>query len=281
MLLIDKPAGITSHDVVSHVRRATGERAVGHTGTLDPFATGLLVVLVGRATRLARFTEGLDKWYRATLRLGERTDTDDATGEVVEERVPAAWPEAGRVREVLAGFVGRQHQRPPAYSAKRVQGVRSYRLARRGEPVALPPVEVTVHALECLAWSPPLLEFRAVVGTGTYVRALGRDVAEALGTVGHLVALRRERIGPFDVADAVPLDAVGRPAAVAPAGRLVAHYPRLALDEAGLEAVRHGRRVPAPPGLTGIVALWRGEDVVAMGEVRAGDIQPVVVLGAA
>jgi tRNA pseudouridine55 synthase len=159
--------------------------------------------------------------------------------------------------------------------------VRSYRLARRGETVELPEVEVTVHALACLGWAPPRLDFRADVSTGTYIRALGRDIAVALGTVGHLSALRRERIGSIDVAEAVALDAVSRDGPLRPMGLLVARFPRLALDEAGFDAVRHGRRIPAPAGLSGTVALWRGEDVVAMGEVREGDVQPLVVLEAA
>ena len=264
--------------MVSRVRRATGTRGVGHTGTLDPFATGLLVVLVGRATRLARFTEGLAKCYRATLRLGARTDTDDATGTVLEERVPAAWPDAASVRAALAGMTGRQRQRPPAYSAKHVAGKRSYQLARQGVEVVLPEVEVDVLALELLRWAPPELEFRATVGTGTYVRALGRDLAERLGTVGHLAALRRERIGSFDVAEALPLDAVVPGVALLPAGAVVGHHQRLDLDDAAHAAVRHGRTLPAPPGLAGTVALWHGGEVVAMAEVRSEGLRPVVVL---
>jgi tRNA pseudouridine55 synthase len=251
---------------------------VGHTGTLDPFATGLLVVLVGRATRLARFTEGLAKTYRATLRLGVRTDTDDATGEVLEERVPASWPDEAAVHHELAGMTGRQLQRPPAYSAKHVGGKRSYQLARQGVEVMLPEVEVDVAALELLRWAPPELEFRATVGTGTYVRALGRDLAERLGTVGHLTALRRERIGGFDVADALPLDAVVPGLTLRPAGTVVGHHARHDLDDAAWGAVRHGRTIPAPAGLSGTVALWHGGDVVAMAEVRDGGLRPVVVL---
>lgn len=264
--------------MVSRVRRATGTRGVGHTGTLDPFATGLLVVLVGRATRLARFTNGLAKTYRATLRLGARTDTEDATGTVLEERLPTGWPEEAVVRAALAGMTGRQRQRPPAYSAKHVAGKRSYQLARRGVEVTLPEVEVEVSALELLRWTPPELEFRATVGTGTYVRALGRDLAERLGTLGHLTALRRERIGSFDVADALPIGAVVPGVALRPAGSVVGHYPRLDLDDAEYTAARHGRTIPAPSGLGGTVALWHGGDVVAMAEVRDEGLRPVVVL---
>jgi len=264
--------------VVSRVRRALGTRGVGHTGTLDPFATGLLVVLVGRATRLARFTEGLAKTYRATLRLGARTDTDDATGDVLDERVPDEWPTEARVREELARMTGRQLQRPPAYSAKHVGGRRSYQLARQGVEVMLREVEVNVETLELLRWAPPELEFRSTVGTGTYVRALGRDLAERLGTMGHLSALRRERIGAFDVADALPLVEVVPGLSLRPASTVVSHHRRLDLDDAAWGAVRHGRTIPAPPGLSGTVALWHGGDVMAMAEVRDEGLRPVVVL---
>ncbi len=278
---MDKPAGPTSHDVVHRVRRATGERAVGHTGTLDPFATGLLVVLLGRATRLARFVEGRPKTYRATVRLGERTDTDDLTGAVVEAGAPGAWPPREAVEAALAGFLGPQRQRPPAFSAKHVGGERSYRLARRGVAVELPEVEVTVDALELLGYAPPDLEFRCTVSAGTYVRALGRDLGAALGTLGHLRALRRERIGALDVADAVPLDAIGPGTAPLPALRVLEGMPRVALDGPGRVAVSHGRAVAGAPSLAGPVALVDGEVLVAVAEARAGTLQPVVVLEAA
>jgi len=265
--------------VVSRVRRAAGTRAVGHTGTLDPFATGLLVLLAGRATRLARFTDGLAKTYRATLQLGAATDTDDATGSVVEERPLPQWPAESVVREALAGMTGRQWQRPPAYSAKKVAGRRSYALARRGVDVVLPEVEVEVVSLELLRWAAPTLEFRATVGTGTYVRSLGRDLAGRLGTVGHLSALRRERIGPFDVADALPLGEVVPGITLRSAGTVVAHHPRHDLDEPAWAAVRHGRTIPAAGGpADGTVALWYAGDVVAMAEVQPEGWHPIVVL---
>ncbi|MFZ5624686.1 MAG: tRNA pseudouridine(55) synthase TruB, partial [Gemmatimonadota bacterium] len=208
-LLIDKPAGITSHDVVVRVRRVLGERSVGHTGTLDPFATGLLVVLVGRATRLARFVERRSKTYLATARLGVRTDTDDATGRVIDDagRAPGTVSR-DEVAAALAALTGTCAQRPPAYSAKKVQGERSYRLARRGAAPELAAVEVTVERLELAAFDPPHVTFRAVVSAGTYVRAIGRDLGERLGTGAHLTALRREAIGDLRVEDAVPLDAL-------------------------------------------------------------------------
>ncbi|HEY9443553.1 MAG TPA: tRNA pseudouridine(55) synthase TruB, partial [Gemmatimonadales bacterium] len=228
---MDKPEGITSHDAVQRVRRALRIRSAGHTGTLDPFATGLLVVLLGRATRLARFVEAQAKTYHAVARLGVRTDTDDRTGEVMEER-PVERLDAGEVRRALEGFLGPGRQRPPAYSAKHVDGERSYRLARRGETVVPAEVAVMVHAVEWLRWTPPELEFRITASAGTYIRAVARDLGAALGVGGHLSALRREAIGELRVEDAVPLDAVGPESVRSPAS-VLGHLPAVPLDAAG------------------------------------------------
>jgi tRNA pseudouridine55 synthase len=277
-VLVDKPAGITSHDVVQRVRRALGIRSAGHTGTLDPFATGLLVVLLGRATRLARFVEGQAKTYRAVARLGVTTDTDDPTGAVVEER-PIERLDAAEVRRALEGFVGPGRQRPPVYSAKHVDGERSYRLARRGEPVAPAEVAVMVHAVEWLRWTPPDLEFRIEVSAGTYIRAVARDLGAALGVGAHLSALRREAIGPLRVDDAVPLDALG-PESVRPPTLVLAHLPAVPLDEAGRGHAVHGRLVPEAAGDGGELArLMAGDELVAVARRDAEGWQPVVVLG--
>jgi tRNA pseudouridine55 synthase len=277
---VDKPIGVTSHDVVAHVRRALGTRAVGHTGTLDPFATGLLVLLVGGATRLARFVEGQPKTYRAILRLGLQTDTDDLTGAPVGGAVPARWPAEAEIREALAAMVGLQQQRPPAFSAKHVEGQRSHRLARRGVAVELPPEEVTVFALDLLEWRAPDAEFRVTVSAGTYIRALARDVGEKLGLGAHLVALRRESIGALSVNDALPLDAIDGPAALRPALSVLGHLPRVTLDDATWAMVRHGRAIPRPGGVSGTVALVQGEELVAVASVTEERLQPVVVLPA-
>lgn len=278
---MDKPAGVTSHDVVARLRRVLGTRAVGHTGTLDPFATGLLVALVGRATRLARFVEGQSKTYRATLRLGVRTDTDDLTGAPAGGTVPERWPEEAEVRSALEAMVGPQQQRPPAFSAKHVDGQRSHRLARRGVEVELEPVEVTVHALALLAWHAPDAEFRVTVSSGTYVRALARDVGEKLGLGAHLVALRRESIGALSVSDALPLDAIDGPAALRPPLAVLGHLPRVALDDAARAHVAHGRVIPRPYGVDGTVALVQGNELVAVANAVEGNLQPVVVLATA
>ena len=278
---MDKPAGVTSHDVVARVRRALGTRAVGHTGTLDPFATGLLVVLVGRATRLARFVESQPKTYLADAVLGTRTDTDDRTGAVVGPVAECSAIAEAVVREALAGLAGTRRQRPPSYSAKHVAGERSYRLARRGEAVALPEVDIAVHALELVAWRPPQLRFRATVSAGTYVRALARDLGERLGVGAHLAELRREAIGPLRVEDAVPLDRVSR-GAVRPARSVLEHLPAVDLDERARADVLHGRPVAAAGGRAGgeDVALVAGGELIAVARRVDGWLRPAVVLGA-
>jgi tRNA pseudouridine55 synthase len=276
---VDKPAGLTSHDAVQRVRRALGTRQAGHTGTLDPFATGLLVVLVGRATRLARFVESEAKTYLATARLGVRTDTDDLTGAVLQER-PVGALSAEELREALAAFLGEQQQRPPAYSARHVRGERSYRLARRGTAVEPPASTVRVHRIELVAWEPPAVSFRATVSAGTYLRAIGRDLGERLGVGAHLTALRREAIGGLRVEDAVPLDRVGAEA-VLPAARVLGHLPAVELDPAGKAAVVHGRAVAdggaaVERGLP--VVLLAGDEVVAVARPEEGRLRPTVVL---
>ena len=256
---------------------------MGHTGTLDPFATGLLVVLVGRATRLARFVEPQPKTYLATARLGVRTDTDDLTGTVVE-RVDLEGLSRERVCEALAGFVGEQRQRPPAYSAKHVAGERSYRLARRGAAAELAETTVTVHRIEPVAWAPPELTFRATVSAGTYLRAIARDLGDRLGVGAHLSALRREAIGGLRVDDAAPLDRVDQDRLL-PAADVLRHLPVVELDPEARAAVVHGRPV-ADSGAAGrrdreAVVLLEGAEVVAVAHSDGGWLKPTVVLGSA
>jgi tRNA pseudouridine55 synthase len=277
---VDKPAGITSHDVVQRVRRAYRIRAVGHTGTLDPFATGLMVVLLGAATRLARFVESQPKTYLATARLGVTTDTDDATGAVIAE---AAVPtlEESVVWGALNGFLGRQSQRPPAYSAKHVDGERSYRRARRGETVELPAVNVEVTSVELLGIDGTLVTFRVTVSAGTYVRAIARDFGQTLGVGAHLTALRRESIGRLRVQDAVPMDRLDGTMALLPAAAAVAHLPAREIEAADAVAIAHGRTIGAPDADSGTVALTSAGELVAIAEVAGGRYQPRVVLIAA
>ena len=289
LLLVDKPAGITSHDVVGAVRRAVRSRRVGHAGTLDPFATGLLVVAVGPVTRLLPWIVGEPKVYLATIRFGAATDTDDATGSVVREaEVPAAVALAPSVdaslRRAMDALTGPLRQRPPAYSAKHVDGTRAYALARRGAVVDLPPVPVMVHGWELLGQDSTDLRVRITCGGGTYIRALARDLGEALGSAAHCATLRRERSGPLSVQEAVPYEAV-TPGALAAGGiRLVSPLDALGpvarepLDAAQVAAVRQGRMVAATQPGERAALLDRGE-VVAMAERRPGAVwQPRVVL---
>jgi tRNA pseudouridine55 synthase len=266
--------------VVARLRRVLGTKAVGHTGTLDPFATGLLVTLVGRATRLARFVEGQPKTYRATLRLGVQTDTDDLTGSPVGGTVPDAWPAEAEVRTALEAMAGTQLQRPPAFSAKHVDGVRSHRLARRGVDVELAPVEVTIYAMELLAWRAPDAEFRVTVSPGTYVRAIARDVGQRLGTGAHLVSLRREAIGALQVEDALPLDGIEGPASLKPPLAVLPQMRRVELDEAARSYVQHGRAITqdAQDARGAHVALVQGGELIAVAKVLEDRLQPVVVL---
>jgi tRNA pseudouridine55 synthase len=277
-LLIDKPAGWTSHDVVAVVRRQLGTRAVGHAGTLDPFATGLLVVLVGKATRLARFVEGLGKRYHAVVRFGSATDTDDSTGVVTRESRPEVWPDRVAIETLAAGFVGAQSQRPPAFSAKHVAGTRSYVLARGGNPPELPDVTVQVDGIDLIDWSPPDLVLEARVGRGTYLRALARDLGERAGIPAHCAELRRTSIGPFDVSAAIAPDAATADRLIAPAA-LVPRLPTERVDEAGIREIGFGRRVAqsAPRDVTGALLSETGR-LLAVADGRDGWWYPVVVL---
>jgi tRNA pseudouridine55 synthase len=280
VVLVDKPAGPTSHDVVARVRRVAAERSAGHTGTLDPFASGLLVVLVGRATRLARFAPQEPKVYRATMRLGQATTTDDATGEPCGEPAGAAVVEAvddAKLAAAMERMLGTHPQRPPGFSAKKVDGVRSYRRARKGETVTLPAVPVTIYSLDLLERRGHEVDFRAAVGSGTYVRAIARDLGETLGCGAHLTALRREAIGPLTVDGAVTLAALSADD-VRPAHTVLGHLPHLQLEPGEREAVGHGRPIRRP-GTDGTVILRDGESVAAVAEAgEDGWLRPVVVL---
>ena len=282
MALVAKPGGPdgpTSHDVVDTVRRAVGTDRVGHLGTRDPCAAGLLVIVVGRATRLAPFAAGWAKAYDGVIRLGTTTATDDATGATVATSEAWRGVDRARVEEALAAFRGAYDQRPPAYSAVKVAGERAYRRARRGEGVVLRPRRVEVTALELESFAPPDVGFRATVSGGTYLRSLARDVGEALGCGAHLATLTRTRVGPFRLADAVAPDGVTAHALRDPA-ELVRDLPARELDDAGRAAVVHGRPVPVGDGAreTGNVALFWSGQLVAVAE-RVGEVlKPRVVV---
>jgi len=281
--VVDKSAGVTSHDVVWRVRRAMGGGKVGHAGTLDPFATGVLVVCLGAATRLAEWAAAADKRYRAEVTLGVETDTYDRAGNVVETRpveVPREDAEAA-----LARFVGELEQRPPAFSAIQVGGRRLYDMARRGQAVEVAPRRVTIHRLDLIAWEPPRLTLDLTCSKGTYVRSLAHDLGAALGTGAHLSALRRLASGRFAIEDAVELDAAreaigaGRGAALLqPLERGVVELARLDVDVDELTRLRNG--LPIERDLDAEVARVHGPDgaLAAVAERRDGQWWPRKVL---
>jgi tRNA pseudouridine55 synthase len=295
ILAIDKPAGLTSHDVVARVRRALGVRRVGHAGTLDPMATGLLVALVGAATRLARYVEAGRKTYEARVVFGTSTDTDDAEGAVTATaEVPARVADSAYAAGAVAALVGDIDQVPPAYAAIKVDGRRAYDLARRGEAVELPARAVTVYSArlgEVSAGPPITWDITIVVSKGTYVRSLARDLGVAHGTRAHLGALRRTRIGELDVAAAAGLDDVTDAGSCGVAGLFVdplaaLGVPAMLLGADEVARVSHGVALPiADDALTALalpggaaVALVADEHLLAM-YARNGDrLEPEVVL---
>jgi tRNA pseudouridine55 synthase len=288
-LLVDKPQGPTSHDVVAFVRRTLQISRVGHTGTLDPLATGLLLVLVGPATRLAQFLATDEKEYVADVRLGLATPTYDAASLPPGVRYPIPdirYPAREEIDAVLARFRGSFLQTPPAYSAKKIAGVAAYDLARRNETVELKPVAVTVAALDRLDTpDATLVRLRVAASAGFYVRSLAHDIGQALGCGAHLEALRRTRVGRFRVEDAQTLDVLERAgAALLPVSSLLGHMPAVILTEESARRATHGNPVPTPEKGDSPLFLARlvGEDgrVVAVAEARAdGLLHPVVVLG--
>lgn len=241
VLVVDKPSGPTSHDVVDRVRQILRVRRVGHTGTLDPFATGVLPLCVGKATRLARFLADSEKEYLATVRLGLATSTDDLHGEPLGPERPVSV-DLGGVQEACRGLSGRILQLPPCFSAKRIRGERSYQLARKGVAVERSPVPVTIQALEVTAVDGPVVQLRVRCSGGTYVRALARDLGEALGVGGHLTALRRTWSGRFGLEDAVGWEELGAARErVRPLASLLTELPKVVVGSQGMAALRHGR----------------------------------------
>jgi tRNA pseudouridine55 synthase len=247
-LAIDKPVGWTSHDVVAKVRKLSGVRRVGHAGTLDPFATGLLVVGVGTATRLIQYVQDSVKTYRATLKLGEETDTFDPEGDIVARSAISVWPSLETIEQAISEYSGEIDQIPPAHSAIHIQGKRAYELARAGEHFDIPSRRVTIHALDVVRYEPPALEIAVSCSSGTYIRSLARDIGRDLGTYAYCQALRRTAIGSFDVDDAIDI-ADMRPESFCerwrtmslPSDVAVQQFERISLSEAQTTAWYHGQ----------------------------------------
>lgn len=285
ILPVIKPEGPTSHDVVRAVRRELGCRRVGHTGTLDPFASGLLLMCVGRATRLAEYLSALDKTYEAVARLGQATDTLDLEGQVVEERRGWEDLDRGRIEEALLAQRGEVKQVPPAFSAKKVRGEAAHRRVRRGEEVRLEPVAVTIGALELTSLELPLVGLRVTCSSGTYVRALARDIGEALGVGAHLVRLRRTAIGPFGLDAALTLDHLSDARAVAEAAiaplSALGHLPKVVLGDREADRLVTGQTVRVvDDGHRGLVAVAHRGSLLAVGESAGGLLRPRKVFAA-
>lgn len=274
--MVDKPIGLTSHDVVQIIRRGTGIRRAGHTGTLDPRASGVLVVLVGPAVRLSEYVSASDKRYQATIQLGSSTDTYDSEGTITATSSVEDLSE-DHFNEILSRFVGEIEQVPPPYSAVKVKGRKAYEMARKGEEVELEPRKIQVYSLELLEWAPPEVVIDVYCSSGTYVRSLANDLGRALGTGAHLIGLRRTKSGRFTLRDAVPLrrlkEAFGAGdwyRHLIPAAEALGDWPMVELNPDEVELVRHGHRIEAEPGSKGWVrGISMQGDLVALLEFEA------------
>ncbi|GAA5151692.1 tRNA pseudouridine(55) synthase TruB [Nocardioides marinquilinus] len=270
LVVVDKPTGPTSHDVVARVRRLAGTRKVGHAGTLDPMATGVLVLGVDRATRLLGHLTLSEKAYEATIRLGETTTTDDAEGETTAS-APVDHLTDEAVREALAAQVGEIQQRPSAVSAVKVDGRRAYQRVRDGEDVVLEPRTVTVHELTVLELALPDVRVRVRCSSGTYIRAIARDAGALLGVGGHLTALRRTAVGPFLDAEARTLDDLADDFGVVPLGDAARRcFPAVELSADEAVDVRHGRRLARPLDAVSAVFDPDGEFLALYGPAPEG-----------
>ncbi len=275
--MIDKPGGITSHDAVAKVRRALGIRRVGHAGTLDPMATGLLVMGVGRGTRLLRFLGDLTKTYEGTFRLGVETDTLDADGQVTRE-ADASGVTEDAAREAMQALVGESMQRAPAFSAVKAGGRKLYEAARKGETIEVPSRPITVYRFDLTWMGGADVGFLAEVSGGTYIRVLAADVGAALGCGAHLTSLRRTAIGSFSVDRATPPDEPGEPL---PLETAVAHLPRVSLEAEEAVAVSHGR-ILAPSGIDGPHAVFDPNGrLLGIYQDEGSKAKPVVILAPA
>lgn len=295
ILIIDKPAGITSHDVVSRVRRILKTKRVGHTGTLDPFATGVMVILVGQATRLAQFLDKGVKEYEATMKFGFETDTGDRTGERRDAETPGRSDTVStqEVEDALAGFRGEIEQMPPMYSAKKIDGKKLYEHARKGETIERKPIKVSIHDLELLESPDPespsdTVRIRVACSAGTYIRTLAEDIGRKLGVGAHLTELRRTRAGKFAIGQSLTLEqlqAMSDPAsAMIPMAEAIEHLPQFTVAEDRVDKTRNGlsTRVFDTGFQNGemLRMLTESGELIAIGRFDADEnvIQPKVVL---
>jgi len=301
LLVVDKPVGPTSHDVVARVRRLLRERRIGHTGTLDPLASGVLLLVIGRATRLARFLTADAKSYEATIRLGFATDTYDAVGRPTTPVYGGPWPRFGQIEEALDKFRGTFDQQPPAFSAKKIAGRRSYRTARE-QPAAVPvlpaPVAVQVTNLELIETDGDVLRVNVACSSGFYVRSLAHDLGVALGMNAHLAELRRTKAGHWTLADAVTLSAIEAPfgaeiaeRALVPLADVLSQLPRITLTSGGVRRAVTGCDIGNPDVLSGesrvfsdgfpprVRLLNEAQDLVGIADLTpSGLLHPIVIL---
>jgi tRNA pseudouridine55 synthase len=274
VMVVDKPVGLTSHDVVQIIRRGTNIHRAGHTGTLDPRASGVLVILVGPAVRLSEYVSASDKRYQATIHLGSTTDTFDSEGKVTASGSVDHISE-DQFEKALSKFVGEIQQIPPPYSAIKVQGRKAYEMAREGAPVELQPRTIQVYSLELLEWSPPEAVIDVFCSSGTYVRSLANDLGVDLGCGAHLVGLRRTKSGRFTLRDAVPLRRLQEAFHVGdwykfliPAAEALGDWPMVELDADEVELIRHGHRINAISEEKGWVrGISQQGDLVALMEL--------------
>ena len=277
ILLLDKPSGLTSNAALQAVKKLYRARKAGHTGSLDPLATGLLPICFGEATKVSGFLLDADKDYRVTCKFGERTTTGDAEGEVLEQR-PVEDLSEDRLREVMQGFLGDIEQIPPMYSALKHKGERLYKLAREGVEVEREPRQVTIHALELLTLTPPLAEIRVHCSKGTYVRTLVEDIGEALGCGAHVSGLRRLGVGPFDDSQMIDMEGLQAVASesehaldqlLLPLESGLAQWPDVRLSSDAAFYLRQGQPVLVPKAPTaGLVRLYEGESrFLGVGEI--------------
>lgn len=294
ILIVDKPSGITSHDVIARLRHLLGERSIGHLGTLDPMATGVLPLVLGRMTRLAQFYQGAEKAYEGEIRFGSATDTYDADGEAVpfERRCEPTALTLELIREVAGRFQGKLMQPPPPFSAKKIAGVPAYKLARRKQEVELMPVEVDIREFIIECFKDERARFRAVVSAGTYIRSMAHELGTTLGCGAHLSALRRTRAGEFAIADAHSLEELARCCAdqdrESALGRLLIHprkilphMPSVTAPPQAVAKVRHGNAVNLPEmSESKLVKVFANQsELLAIASRIAGTLfQPKVVL---